>query len=99
MKQGDKNNIQQDLEARLSQSKEISSDFYCFCGGGISHNEDPLFSKVYCCLILNYPTPIEIWIWKLVVRALLGSVFKGRKINMKFLFKLFEQNTILTGTT
>ena len=38
--------------------------------GGISHNEDAFFSKVYCCLILNYPTPIEIWIWKLVVRAL-----------------------------
>ena len=50
-------------EARLSQSKEISSDLCCFCGGGISHNEDALFSKVYCCLILNYPTTIEIWIW------------------------------------
>ena len=46
--------------ARLSQSKEISSGLCCFCGGGISHNEDALFSKVYCCLILNYPTPIEI---------------------------------------
>ena len=55
----------------FSQSEEISSDLRCFCGGGISHNEDALFSKVYCCLIRNYPTPIEIWIWKLVVRALM----------------------------
>ena len=54
----------------LSQSEEISSDLCCFHGGGISHNEDAFFSKVYCCLILNYPTPIQIWIWKLVVRAL-----------------------------
>ena len=36
--------------------------------------KDAFFSKVYCCLILNYPTPIEIWIWKLVVRALLSTV-------------------------
>ena len=59
-----------ELWSPLSQSKEISSDLCCFCGGGISHNEDALFSNVYCCLILNYPTPIEISIWKLVVRAL-----------------------------
>ena len=58
----------------LSQSEEISSDFCCFYGGGVSHNEDAFFSKVYCCLILNYPTPIEIWIWKLVVRALVNTI-------------------------
>ena len=52
----------------LSQSEEFSSDLWCFYGGGISHNEDEFFPKVYCCLILNYPTPTEIW--KLVVRAL-----------------------------
>ena len=57
------------LYAGLSQSEEMSSDLCCFYGGGISHN-DALCSKVYCCLILNYPTPIEIWIWKSVVRAL-----------------------------
>ena len=56
-------------------------------GGGISHNEDALFSKVYCCLILNYPNPIKIWIWKLVVRALLlykklGSVL--RKVERRY---------------
>ena len=45
--------------AGLSQSKEISSDLCCFHEGGISHNEDAFFSKVYCCLILNYPTPIK----------------------------------------
>ena len=57
------------VKSRFSQSEEISSDL-CFYGGGINHNEDAFFSRVYCCLILNYPTPIEIWIWKLVVRAL-----------------------------
>ena len=61
------------LIPELSQSEEISSDLCCFYGGGISHNEDAFFSKVYCCLILNYPTPIEIWIWKLVVRALIDT--------------------------
>ena len=60
----------------LSQSEEISSDLCCLYGGGISHNEDALFSKVYCCLILNYPTPIEIWIWRLVVRALIYTLTK-----------------------
>ena len=50
-------------------------------GGGISHNEDALFSKVYCCLILNYPTPIEIWIWKLVGRPLMSTIH-----NMKMPF-------------
>ena len=44
-------------ESGLSQSEEISSDLCCFYGGGISHNEDALFSEVYCCHILNYPTP------------------------------------------
>ena len=47
-------------------------------GGGISHNEDAFFSKVYCCLILNYPTPIEMWIWKLVVRALIMTYLPRR---------------------
>ena len=59
------------LEGGFSQSEEISSDLCCFYGRGISHNEDAFFSKVFCCLILNYPTPIEMWIWKLVVRALI----------------------------
>ena len=58
------------FSARFSQSEEIFSDLCSFYGDGISHNEDAFFSKVYCCLILNYSTPIEIWIWKLVVRAL-----------------------------
>ena len=66
--------------AGFSQSEEISADLCCFCGGGISHNEDALFSKVYCCPI-NYPTPIEIWIRKLVVRALycwpIGNISAG----------------------
>ena len=61
----------------FSQSEEISSDLCCFYGGGISHNEDAFFSKVYCRLILNYPTPIEIWIWKLVVRALLLVIYRN----------------------
>ena len=63
----------------LSQSEEISSDLCSFYGGGIGHNEDALFSEVYCCLILNCTTPIEIWIWKLVVRALIEAccVIKG----------------------
>ena len=63
-----------DLPTGLSQSEEISSDLCCFCGGGISHNEDALFSEVYCCLILNYTTPIEMRLWKLVVRALFTNV-------------------------
>ena len=62
--------------AGLSQSEEISSDLCCFYGGGISHNEDAFFSKVYCCLILNYPTAIEMWIWILVVRALVLCFLK-----------------------
>ena len=41
----------------FSQFEETSLDLCCFYGGGISHNEDALFSEVYCCLILNYPYP------------------------------------------
>ena len=63
--------MEKSFASGFSQSEEISLDLCCFYGGGISHNEDAFFSKVYCCLILNYPTPIEIWIWKLVVRALI----------------------------
>ena len=69
---------------RLSQSEEISSDLCCFYGGGISHNEDAFFSKVYCWLILNYPTPIEIWIWKLVVRALIMTYLPRYNLDMNY---------------
>ena len=63
--------MEKSFASGFSQSEEISLDLCCFYGGGISHNEDAFLLKVYCCLILNYLTPIEIWIWKLVVRALI----------------------------
>ena len=66
-------------------------------GGGISHNEDALFSEVYCCLILNHPTPIEIWLWKLVVRALVIRII------LVFLFyflrmKMSHNNNIVSAS-
>ena len=56
----------------LSQSEEISSDFCCFYGGGIRHNEDIMhsFQNFIVKLIPNHPPPLETRIWKLVVRAL-----------------------------
>ena len=59
--------------AALSQSEEISSDFCCFYGGGIRHNEDIMhsFQNFIVRLIPNHPPPLETRIWKLVVRALL----------------------------
>ena len=56
----------------LSQSEEISSDFCCFYGGGIRHNEDIMhsFQNFIVRLIPNHPPPLETRIWKLVVRAL-----------------------------
>ena len=56
----------------LSQSEEISSDFCCFYGGGIRHNEYYAFlSKFYCSANSQPPSPpLETRIWKLVVRAL-----------------------------
>ena len=58
--------------AALSQSEEISSDFCCFYGGGIRHNEDIMhsFQNFIVRLIPNHPPPLETRIWKLVVRAL-----------------------------
>ena len=56
----------------LSQSEEISSDFCCFYGGGIRHNEDIMhsFQNFIVRLIPNHPPPLETRICKLVVRAL-----------------------------
>ena len=56
----------------LSQSEEISSDFCCFYGGGIRHNEDIMhsFQNFIVRLIPNHPPPLETRIRKLVVRAL-----------------------------
>ena len=60
------------MRAALSQSEEISSDFCCFYGGGIRHNEDIMhsFQNFIVRLIPNHPPPLETRIWKLVVRAL-----------------------------
>ena len=65
-----------DFKAALSQSEEISSDFCCFYGGGIRHNEDIMhsFQNFIVRLIPNHPPPLETRIWKLVVRALLQGV-------------------------
>ena len=64
------------LSSVLSQSEEISSDFWCFYGGGIRHNEDIMhsFQNFIVRLIPNHPPPLEIRIWKLVVRALIKLV-------------------------
>ena len=64
------------FKAALSQSEEISSDFCCFYGGGIRHNEDIMhsFQNFIVRLIPNHPPPLETRIWKLVVRALVQSV-------------------------
>ena len=48
------------LHPALSQSEEISSNFCCCYGGGISYNEDIMHLSKVCC-------------WKLVVRALTVS--------------------------
>ena len=65
------------LLAALSQSWEISPDFCCFYGGGIRHNEDIMhsFQNFIVWLIPNHPLPLETRIWKLVVRALIISLF------------------------
>ena len=65
----------------LSQSEEISSDFCCFYGGGIRHNEDIMhsFQNFIVKLIPNHPPPLETRIWKLVVRALILSCFLKSK--------------------
>ena len=59
-------------QSALSQSEEISSDFCCFYGDGIRHNEDIMhsFQNFIVRLIPNHPPPLETRIWKLVVRAL-----------------------------
>ena len=65
------------LISALSQSEEISSDFCCFYGGGIRHNEDIMhsFQNFIVKLIPNHPPPLETRIWKFVVRALVnGSI-------------------------
>ena len=61
----------------LSQSGGISPDFCCFYGGGIRHNEDIMhsFQNFIVRLIPNHPPPLETRIWKLVVRALVSTVF------------------------
>ena len=61
-----------ETQSALSQSEEISSDFCCFYGGGIRHNEDIMhsFQNFIVRLIPNHPPPLETRIWKLVVRAL-----------------------------
>ena len=61
------------LYAVLSQSGEISPDFFRFYGGGIRHDEDIMhsFQNFIVRLIPNHPPPLETRIWKLVVRALL----------------------------
>ena len=66
-----------DIVPALSQSEEISSDFCCFYGGGIRHNEDIMhsFQNFIVRLIPNHPPPLETRIWKLVVRALHCSKF------------------------
>ena len=63
------------LVAALSQSGEISPDFCCFYGSGIRHNEDIMhsFQNFIVRLIPNHSPPLETRIWKLVVRALVGS--------------------------
>ena len=76
-----------DRATALSQSEEISSDFCCFYGGGIRHNEDIMhsFQHFIVRLIPSHPPPLETRIWKLVVRALpseeinTGSVVLGKK--------------------
>ena len=67
-------------QSALSQSEEISSDFCCFYGGGIRHNEDIMhsFQNFIVRLIPNHPPPLETRIWKLVVRALLSVSFKEK---------------------
>ena len=62
------------MGAALSQSEEISSDFCCFYGDGIRHNEDIMhsFQNFIVRLIPSHPPPLETRIWKLVVRALHG---------------------------
>ena len=63
------------LPTALSQSEEISSDFCCFYGGGIRHNEDIMhsFQNFIVRLIPSHPPPLETRIWKLVVRALVTN--------------------------
>ncbi len=43
----------------FSQSKEISSDLCCFCGGGVSHNEDIMhsFQKF---IVVSFPTTLPL---------------------------------------
>ena len=67
------------FNAALSQSEEISSDFCCFYGGGIRHNEDIMhsFQNFIVRLIPNHPPPLETRIWKLVVRALIQWIAVG----------------------
>ena len=66
-------------KSALSQSEEISSDFCCFYGGGIRHNEDIMhsFQNFIVRLIPNHPPPLETRIWKLVVRALVTKCRAG----------------------
>ena len=47
------------MQSALSQSEEISSDFCCFYGGGIRHNEDIMhsFQNFIVRLIPNHPSP------------------------------------------
>ena len=68
------------LLAALSQSEEISSDFCCFYGGGIRHNEDIMhsFQNFIVRLIPNHPPPLETRIWKLLVRALAFRSLVGK---------------------
>ena len=71
--------------AALSQSEEIFSDFWCFYGGGIRHNEDIMhsFQNFIVRLIPNHPPPLETRIWKLVVRALVHRLSSCPSTSMK----------------
>ena len=47
------------VQPAFSQSKEISSDLCCFCGGGVSHNEDIMhsFQKF---IVVSFPTTLPL---------------------------------------